>query len=225
MSLKVAAFPSWTPRELSPQASSGLTTVGPAGVDQATGFRNHGKIISLIFQSLRGKSNFNPVMCLDSGSLLQISTHDDHHQCQSECPQILKYFHIFEATEREGWLLLGQLELISVVNKDKTAEPRDIISFTNHLVGNNRPARKEAFRETETVGSLEAQSVPWKLWENVGSLNYQIIYLLVSVRLFFLLKMCPWLPPSPPHQLQSPMSINPGCTNKFWRRLGLKFKS
>ena len=157
-----------------------------------------GKCSSSIFQSLRGKSNFNPVMCLDSGSLLQISTHDDHHQCQSVRPQILKYFHIFEATEREGWLLLGQLELISVVNKDKTAEPRDIISFTNHLVPNNRAARKEAFRETETVGSLEAQSVPWKLWENVGSLNYQIIYLLVSVTMFFLLKMCPWLPTSPP---------------------------
>ena len=36
-----------------------------------------GKIISWIFQSLRGKSNFNPVMCLDSGPLLQISTHDE----------------------------------------------------------------------------------------------------------------------------------------------------
>ena len=82
MSLKVAAFPSWSPRELSPQASPGLTTLRPAGVDQATGFRNHGKIISLIFQSVRGgKSNFNPVMWPDSASLLQISTHDDH-QCR-----------------------------------------------------------------------------------------------------------------------------------------------
>ena len=81
MSLKVAAFPSWSPRDPSPQASPGLTTLWPAGVDQATGFRNHGKIISLIFQSVGGKSNFNPVMCLDSGSLLQISTHDDH-QCR-----------------------------------------------------------------------------------------------------------------------------------------------
>ena len=59
-------------------------------------------------------------------------------------------------------MLLGQLELISAVNKDKTAEPGDIVSFTNHLGRNNRAARKEAFRETETVGSLEAQSVPWK---------------------------------------------------------------
>ena len=48
-------------------------------------------------------------------------------------------------------MLFGQLELISV-NKDKTAKPGDIISFTNHLVSNNRAARKEAVRDTETVG-------------------------------------------------------------------------
>ena len=54
-------------------------------------------------------------------------------------------------------MLLGQLELISVVNKDKTAEPGDIISFTNHLLLTIEQPRKEAFRETETVGSLEAQ--------------------------------------------------------------------
>ena len=104
MSLKVAAFPSWSPRELSPQASPGLTTARPAGVDQATGFRNHGKIISSIFQSLRGKSNFNPVMCLDSGPLLQISTHDEGVQCPPpSSPSLWSrrsqniYFHIFEA--------------------------------------------------------------------------------------------------------------------------------
>ena len=68
------------------------------------------------------------------------------------------FSHFFDAPAR-----VGQLELISVVNKDKTAEPGDIISFTNHLVRNNGTARKEAFRETQTVGSLEAQSVPWKL--------------------------------------------------------------
>ena len=68
-----------------------------------------GKIISSIFQSLRGKSNFNPVMCLDSGSLLQISTHDDH-QCR---PGARRSWNIFTFLRCEGWLLLGQLELIS----------------------------------------------------------------------------------------------------------------
>ena len=54
-----------------------------------------GKCSSSIFQSLRGKSNFNPVMCLDSGSLLQISTHDEGSHRPA---RILKLnFHIFEA--------------------------------------------------------------------------------------------------------------------------------
>ena len=72
-------------------------------------------------------------------------------------PQILKYFHIFEV---RGLIVTWTVRAnIRVVNK----EPGDIISFTNHLVPNNGTARKEAFRETQTVGSLEAQSVPWKL--------------------------------------------------------------
>ena len=47
----------------------------------------------------------------------------------------------------------GQLELISV-NKDKTAKPGDMISFTNHLASNNGGARKEAARDTQTAWSL-----------------------------------------------------------------------
>ena len=100
-----STFPSWSPRELSPQASPGLTTtLGQLVLTRLLVLETMGNIISWIFQSLRGKSNFNPVMCLDSGSLLQISTHDEGVHCpppSSPSPWSRRsqniYFHIFEA--------------------------------------------------------------------------------------------------------------------------------
>ena len=50
-------------------------------------------------------------------------------------------------------MLLVQLELISVVNKDKTAEPGDMISFTNHLAGNNRRSQE---------GSIQRERDSWE---------------------------------------------------------------
>ena len=67
---------------------------------------------------------------------------------------------IFTFLRCEGWLLFGQLELISV-NRDKTAQPGDIISFTNHLVSNNSGQEGELW---ETVGSSRPTQCHGKCW-------------------------------------------------------------
>ena len=99
---------------------------------------------------------------------------------------------IFTFLRCEGWLLFGQLELISV-NRDKTAQPGDIISFTNHLVSNNSGQEGELW---ETVGSFRPTQSHVPCWPCLS---------LRCLLVWSHLKMCPWFL----HQAECPLSHPP----------------